>query len=270
MPELPDVESYRRYIHPAVVNKRIAAVHIYDSRFLANLSKTGIQRFVADKSVQDTWRKGKNLYLKIENSGWLLLHFGMTGYPLFSKTNAEDPPHTRFRLDFEKDGHLSISCQRLLGKAEAVTNLTAHLEENKVGPDALSDVDFSYFDAFLSKKRGKIKSALMDQEKIAGIGNVYSDEILFQARVHPETRPADLNHSEKQKLFSAMKSVLSTAVENNPHSGGFLKRLPDTYILPRRGGNAPCPKCGTPLVKKKISGRSSIFCAACQTKKEAP
>jgi formamidopyrimidine-DNA glycosylase len=122
------------------------------------------------------------------------------------------------------------------------------------------EIDLSSFKQALSATRASIKSALMDQQRIAGIGNIYSDEILFQAGVRPKNPASQLDESSLKALFRAMKEVHSTAIECRADPG----RFPEDYLIPHRRGDRICPKCSGGIKTAKISGRTAYFCPRCQ------
>jgi len=132
----------------------------------------------------------------------------------------------------------------------------------KLGPDAMADeVDRERFIELLQGRRGAIKSTLMNQSILAGIGNVYSDEILFQAGIHPETPVDDLNAADLGRLYTTMRRVLRVTTEKQAD----IDRFPDGYLLPKRDEGV-CPKCRGDLQTLKVGGRTTVFCGRCQSR----
>ena len=165
-------------------------------------------------------------------------------------------------IDFTNGYHLADDCARKLGKISLTDDPEEFISEKGLGVDALDEeLDLEAFQDLLGGTRSFIKSALMNQKLMAGIGNVYSDEILFQAGVYPRAKSKDLNRKLTENLFYSMKKVLTTAVDRkaNPED------LPDSYIIPRRGANGTCPKCGAALRKITVSGRTGYYCDQCQS-----
>jgi formamidopyrimidine-DNA glycosylase len=133
------------------------------------------------------------------------------------------------------------------------------LKTRVLGPDAL-DIDLVEFKKMFTKHRGAVKSILMNQKVIAGIGNIYADEILFHARMHPAAEIADLDDKALAKLFRAMRYILEKAIETKAD----VDRMPKSWLLPHRGKGGKCPRCGRKLKSSKIGGRTAWFCPHCQ------
>jgi formamidopyrimidine-DNA glycosylase len=144
-------------------------------------------------------------------------------------------------------------------------SVDAFLAGEKLGPDALDPhFDAEAFSAALGKGKSIVKAALMDQSRIAGIGNTYADEILFQARLHPGVSLNALDSSMRRLLFDAVKHVLRTAVECGAGAEDFTDRLPKGFLLPERHTGGHCPRCGSALTIDKRGGRTSYHCPKCQ------
>lgn len=261
MPELPDVESFKGYIDATSLHQRIEKVEVDRDDILGDVSKRSLQQRLKGRALESARRHGKYLFARLSDDGWLVLHFGMTGYPDYSET--EDPPeHTRVLLNFEGGGHLAYVCMRMLGRVDWTENADQFIEQHELGIDAQSeDLDFDRFRKLLEGKRGSIKSALMDQETIAGLGNVYTDEILFQSKIHPKASVNDLGQSQIKAIFKQMGRVLKAAIgaQVNPD------KMPKSFLVPLRGeSDAECPRCNEPLQTIKVSGRTTYFCPNCQ------
>ena len=139
------------------------------------------------------------------------------------------------------------------------------IADERLGPDALDPAfDEKAFAAALANRRQAIKAALMDQARTAGIGNIYADEILFQARVHPGVVANAIDAAARHRLFTAMKHVLQTAIDRGAGAENFIDRLPKGFLLPERHAGGHCPRCGTTLVIDKRGGRTSYHCPQCQ------
>jgi formamidopyrimidine-DNA glycosylase len=193
------------------------------------------------------------------------MHFGMTGALAIYGEAGQEPGHARLVLDFADGGHLAFDDQRRFGRLELADDPDAHVEAAGLGPDALA-IPRETFAARVCGGRGMIKPALMDQEKIAGIGNVWSDEILFQAGIAPERRADTLDGDALARLHATMRRVLRRAAE----AGGDPARLPRDWLAPHRGADGTCPRCGGALVARKVSGRTAHLCPRCQGGADAP
>lgn len=261
MPELPDVEVFKRYVDATSLHQDIQEVEVADTRVLENISAKKLKSRLKDRRFDGTSRHGKYLFVHLDNGDYLTLHFGMTGFPRYFKKDDKEPDHDRVTVKFKNGYSLVYDNQRLLGTVKVIRDRNRFIRVNRLGPDALArDFDFDEFQQCLEGRRGMIKSTLMNQEIIAGIGNVYSDEILFQAGIHPRTRVETLDTSNLLALFHAMKQVLRHSIEAKADPD----KMPDSFILPQRHEGGVCPNCDTALEKIKVSGRSSYFCPACQ------
>jgi formamidopyrimidine-DNA glycosylase len=266
MPELPDVENYRRHLEQTSLNREIAGVHVGDGRVLAGVSADGLHRRLRGRRFTGARRHGKHLLVSVDDGGWLVLHFGMTGRLHWFEPDGDDPKHDRVRFDFADGSHLAYVNQRLFGHVGLADDADAFIKGEDLGPDALDDaVDARTFAAALRGKRTSVKAALTDQSVLAGIGNVYADEILFQAGVHPKAPVRGLDEPTVHRLHGAMRRVLQTAIERGAGSEDLADRLPGQYLLRARGAGEACPRCGGEVRKEKISGRTGYYCPRCQT-----
>ncbi len=263
MPELPDVQVMREYLDATSLHRKIRAVRISRERdILDGVSRRRLTDELEGAKLEKTHRHGKYLFARLSSGGWLMLHFGMTGYLDFAKDD-DLPEHWRLLLSFDRGRRLAYVCRRLLGKVSLVDEPATLIEKVGLGPDALSDdLDRETFEERVIERRGKAKSTLMNQGVIAGIGNVYSDEILFHARVHPGRAMGGLGSKERSALYREMKRVLRKAIECRADS----EKMPRSWITPRRGDDGRCPVCGGSLEQVKISGRTAYLCAKRQRK----
>lgn len=257
MPELPDVAGFKKYLDATSLHQKIRTTRCHDDRFVKGLSRQSLQRRLKGTKLTGSRQWGKWLFVAMDAKGYLVLHFGMTGGLDYG---AGDPPeHARLVLHFDNDKRLAILSQRMIGRASWTDDLKAFGEQHELGPDAL-DIDADRFVEMFRSKRGAVKSALMDQSLIAGIGNVYSDEICFQTRMHPGSKVPKLGESRLRDLQKAMRRVLSVA----SRKGGNGHKAPRSWLLGGRGEDSPCPRCGGNLDSTTINGRTSWFCPACQ------
>jgi formamidopyrimidine-DNA glycosylase len=264
MPELPDVEQFKRYLSATGLHRRIARTELTDRRALGGGRHTGqspkaLRRALEGSQLSDLRRHGKWLFVRLSGGGNLALHFGMTGH-LAAFGEAGDPPrHTRLLLRFEDGGHLAYVCQRMLGEVAVVHDAEGFLADRGIGPDAL-ELDREGFRRRVGGRRGSAKSTLMNQGILAGLGNVYADETLFQARVNPKTRMDRLSDERMDRLFGQMRRVLTTSVER----GADARDLPARWLCHRREAGRACPRCGRGLRRVWINQRSTYYCPRCQ------
>ena len=263
MPELPDVENFKRYLDATALHKRIAQITLTSEKVLHGVTRQKLAAALTGHELSRTHRHGKHLFAELDDGPWLMLHFGMTGYLAYFKRLDDDPAHDRLRLDFDNGYHLAFVNQRLFGEVGIVDDPAAFAAKEGLGPDALG-LDEDGFRALLADRRGQIKSALMDQSLIAGIGNVYSDEVLFQAGIHPKTQIGDLDDAAQHRLYETMMDVLKVAIDKGAGSDELFDNLPDNWLLPRREEGATCPRCGGEIRAIKVSGRNAYLCPTCQ------
>lgn len=245
MPELPDVEVYRRIAQKSV-RKPIREVSIKEPA-IVSFSKRTANKYVKAKKIHKTSRHGKFMFLHLAKKT-LALHFGMTGDISYRKGNP--PEYCAMQLKFAGSYSLSIITKRKLGKIELTDdakNLTKPL-----GSDALRIRQKNFYKIMQASSKG-IKSALMDQEAISGIGNIYSDEILFHSKIHPKKKAKKLDDAQIKKLHKSMREVLTTAIK----AGADPNKMPKNYLINHRGQGEKVQ--GHKIKKIKINSRSTYF-----------
>jgi formamidopyrimidine-DNA glycosylase len=266
MPELPEVENYRRYLTKNGLRQRIAAVRVDEPRSLRKTTPDKLSRGLKGHAFTKTRRHGKHLLIGLDgDEGWLAVHFGMTGRLLYVDDANAAPDNERVRIEFENGHHLSYIDARLLGRLELATDIDAFVEHRDLGPDVLDKaLDADVFGDLLSKRRGGLKAALMDQSLVAGLGNLYVDETLFQAKLHPLARVQDLTPAELRRIHNKMHLVLKAAIDAGAGWKGYYKRLPKGFLTPHRAAGQPCPRANGNIRKITAAGRSTYFCDVCQ------
>lgn len=262
MPELPGVEVFKRYIDSTSLHQRITDLQVNDDYVLKNIDRDAFENRIVGQSFRETHRHGKYLFLQMNGNHELLLHFGMTGFPKYFKKGDSQPDYPRILITFENGYQLAYDCKRKLGEVRIVENYRDYIEDLGLGPDAIDEeLDFESFKQRFGDRHGMIKSALMNQEIIAGIGNVYSDEILFQAGIHPKSNVQNLDGDDWRNIYEVMHEVCETSIDCQANRN----LLPDHYILSNREENADCPKgCNDSLQITHVSGRTTYFCPNCQ------
>lgn len=260
MPELPDVEGFRRVLESCGRGRQIDKVEVADAGVLRGVSARRLARALEGHRLGSAERRGKWLIARVEDGPAVLLHFGMTGRLLCC--SREDPPHRHDRVRLLLgDGHeVRYRDQRKL-QGLRLAGSQAQVEDalSGQGPDAMA-VDRSGFRSALGARRAKVKSVLMDQSAVAGLGNLLADEILWRAHVHPARAANELGERECDRLYSAMRRVLtlSARVEHVPGRPSWLTGHRD-------GKSAQsCPRCGATLCRGRTAGRTSVWCPRCQ------
>lgn len=265
MPELPDVERYRRYIDRNAKGRPIRHLSIEAARIVAPLRPAALDRRLRGRTFTEIRRHGKHLFLRVDGDDWLTMHFGLTGRPVWYRDPDDAPPHQRIRFDFADGSHLAYADRRMLGHIGITNDPEAFIAQHRLGPDALSpEFDLDYLRRAVGERRGEIKSFLMNQEIVAGIGNIFSDEILFRAHLHPRTGVQRLGESEISRLLATTKAVLQAAIDREAGAEEFLDRHPPGSLIPCRHRGGACPACGHPLETLRSGGRTAYFCPRCQ------
>lgn len=259
MPELPDVEIFKRYLDATSLHQRINSVDVRKAYILKDVTARELARGLKGRRFESSRRHGKHLFVRADDRVWLRLHFGMTGSLQYFKNDERAPRHARVVFAFEKNRRLAFDDQRMFGEVGLLKDVDEFLEERELGPDALK-ITLAQFKEMLAKRGGAVKSILMNQQLIAGIGNIYADEILFRARMHPATEISRLGDKALTKLFRATHYVLGKAIT----ARADVNRMPRSWLLPHRGKGGKCPRCGRKLSSAKIGGRTAWFCAYCQ------
>jgi len=265
MPELPDVENYRRRLARSGLRKKITRVAVHDARILGKLSSRNFRSHLLGRRLLSARRHGKHLLAKIEGNGWLTLHFGMTGDLRALKDPASRPRFTRVCLDLAGHSHLAYINKRMIGRVGLAPNADAFIAAEKLGPDALDRrFTLTAFKKAIAGTHRDVKSVLMDQEIMAGVGNIYADEILFEARIDPRAHIEKLDAQRLARLYRAIGTALRTAIAHGAGSEEMAGRMPKSALLPQRHKGGHCPGCGGPLKTTKIGGRTTYFCPRCQ------
>ncbi|MFO8018284.1 MAG: DNA-formamidopyrimidine glycosylase family protein [Promethearchaeia archaeon] len=257
MPELPEVESFRNHFDQTSLNEGVKDVIIRNG-YILKMDKNKFLKAIKGKTFQSSRRYGKYLFIGL-GEGYLLLHFGMSGNLQYFEQMGDEPEYSKIIFQFESGKYLSIISIRKLGKVKIVENLDEYIKEKELGPDALR-ISREKFMEKMKKKRSYLKTALMDQETICGIGNIYSDEILFQARMHPKKKINKLSDSEMEGLYNNTHDVLETSVERVIAE----KEIPEGFLIPHRDKEEKCPQCGSEIKRLKVSNRHGYYCPPCQ------
>jgi formamidopyrimidine-DNA glycosylase len=261
MPELPEVETFARYFAKHALHQTIARVQVRDERILGAIRKETFVRRLKGRAFTAVRRHGKHFFAEAGEGVWLHLHFGMSGDLAYYRDLAEEPRFARVVFDFAGGAHLAFEDMRLFGVAELVSSPDAFIADRGLGPDPLDPAfTFAKFAALLERRRGAIKSLLMSQEILAGLGNLWVDETLFQASVSPR-RPIDrLKKEEERAIFTAMRRILREVIARHERGGDVSPR----YLYHHRDTDTPCPRCGGVLKRTVVFGRTTYYCASHQ------
>ena len=259
MPELPDVEIFKQYLDATSLHQRVDDVDVRNKYILKDVTARELVRGLKARSFESSRRHGKHLFVRTDGELWLRLHFGMTGSLQYFKNDEQAPRHARVVFVFANNHRLAFDDQRQFGQIGLLKDVDEFLEKHALGPDAL-EIDLGEFRKILRKRHGAVKSILLNQRFIAGIGNIYADEILFRPRMHPATEISRLGDKALTKLFRATRYVLEKAIAAHAD----VNQMPKSWLLPRRGKGGKCPRCNRGLQSATIGGRTAWFCTHCQ------
>jgi formamidopyrimidine-DNA glycosylase len=287
MPELPEVETVRLGLSQFLPGKQVARVTFDWPKGFPN-ADSDVQQFLVDAKVIQVRRRAKVLLIDLSTNYMLVIHLKMTGqlvyrgdherfgagHPSESLVGELPDRSTRVTLDFTDGSKLFFNDQRKFGWMRLMPTVEVeHLDFfMKVGPEPLSD-DFTADDfiaRLMRRKNSGIKAVLLDQTVIAGVGNIYADESLWGAKIHPETRVTDVPEAKLKTLYHALRDVLQLSIEKGGSTdrnyvnaegkrGSYL-----TFANVFRREGKPCPRCGTPIIKTRVAGRGTHLCPKCQ------
>ncbi len=273
MPELPEVETVRRRLEPLLVGRRFERVEIDDSRLTRPEDPAEVAAELTGERVVALERRGKYLIVRFESGRVLLIHLRMTGNLLHAPAGTPaDVPHRRAVVNLDDGSDVVYRDVRRFGTWLLVEPdaLDPYLAERLGGEPLGRTFTTKSLAARLANRKAPVKAALLDQRTLAGLGNIYVDEALWRARIHP-LRPAhELEHEEVRALREGIKRALDAGIARQ---GATLRdyRQPDgsagsmqhEFKVYGRGGE-PCDRCGTPIEKTRVAGRGTWYCPSCQ------
>lgn len=274
MPELPEVETIRRSLEPKLLGREIIGVRALVPGMLQNTTLAELKSQIVGCRIIAIERRGKYLLLRLDRGLTLAVHLRMTGQLLVKSVEIPAVSSTYFFLDLDNQCEFRFADVRKFGKIILYPTAQIPLCLNKLGPEPLSD-DFTAanFIEIMQNRKVAVKKALLNQELIAGIGNIYADEALFLAQIHPLTLVSNLTSAELKNLHKAIRQVLNEGIEHRGTSvrdyrdGEGARGTHQQYlrVYGRRG--EPCKKCQTSLEKITVGGRGTHFCPKCQVQR---
>ena len=269
MPELPEVETYLRDLEPELTGRSVISAQVYWPRTIATPAVDAFIHGLRERRFSTFDRRGKYMLFGLENGHTLIVHLRMTGEFHLHPADAAPDKHTHVTMQLDDGRALHYRDQRKFGRFWLVADPTAVLA--KLGPEPLSAAFTPQtLEGALAGRKAPIKTLLLDQSVLAGVGNIYADEALFQAGIHPLRRGQELNAVELAKLHDAVRAVLQRGIELQGSSlqnyvkldgekGGFQEE----HQVFRKTGQ-PCPICGHPVERIVVAQRSTHFCPVCQ------
>lgn len=272
MPELPEVETIVGELRPLLVGRRIAGLRALWPGTLGDMDPADLSAHLAGQEIVALGRRGKYILLYLKDGDVLVVHLRMTGRFFLCPAGAEPDRFTRVVIDLDGGEELRFADLRKFGRIQLARaeNLATVLP--RLGPEPLGeDYPWAAMKQAMGKRRAPVKSALLNQQLLAGLGNIYADEALFAARIHPLRRADTLNEDEWQRLHAAVRATLLCGIRNRGTSfrdyrDGRNQRgsNQESLAVYRRTGQ-PCFACGAPIQRTVVGGRSSHYCPRCQT-----
>jgi formamidopyrimidine-DNA glycosylase len=298
VPELPEVETVKRGLHKLIIGRKIISVKHDNPRSFPN-SASDVDAFLIGANVVDVRRRAKVLMIDLSSKYTLVIHLKMTGQLVFDGSSASIPDETeapsprfgaghpndslinklpdkstRVTFEFDDKSHLYFNDQRKFGWVRLMPTVEVPNIDfmKRVGPEPL-EADFTatqFADRFTRRARTTIKAAILDQSVIAGVGNIYADEALWGAYIHPSRMVGSITPDEFEKLYTEVRFVMNLSIEkggstnrNYVDAEGKKGSYMDFARVFRREG-LPCPRCGTEIIKIRVAGRGTHICPVCQ------
>lgn len=260
MPELPEVRQFLTYWQEVVSGQIIRDIVSWDAVVVTDAEEVLVEKF-RGKVFTQFERVGKNMFTGTEDGHWLYFHFGMTGDFEMFQTGDLPPRFARFGVFFENGTAIAFLDARKFGRVSIIDSPSAFLAARSIGPDAM-EVTWDQFRDIFAAKKGKIKAALLDQSLIAGVGNIYADEMLFQSGIHPEALLEKVGPRRMKKLYEAMRRAMAQSITYDTPAAD----IPQGFFITQRNSKGICPSCGSPIREGKVGGRTTYFCSKCQRK----
>ena len=275
MPELPEVETIRRDLSKELKGRKILRLKFYDWAKMLKPDPDSVAKAIEGKKIKGFDRRAKLLLMHLDDHGTTIaIHLKLSGQ-LFVRKSSDSPDRfTHIVVELDKGEELRFNDLRKFGFMKVVKD-KAELDSllSEFGPEPFTrEFTFEKFREMVTKSSRAVKTVIMDQTKIAGVGNIYADEVLWRAKIHPETPANGLSDKNLKELFDAILFVLKQGIEDrgtsvdqyldtHAHKGGHAKNL-KVFRL----NGEPCPRCGTIIKKIRVGGRGTHFCPSCQIK----
>jgi formamidopyrimidine-DNA glycosylase len=272
VPELPEVETIRRQLAPHLEGRRLEALEVLDPRWCEPAEPGALEDAVRGRRIERVWRRGKYLVLELEGDVHLVMHLRMTGNLLLA-SDGRDRPHLRARLTLDSgESVLFVDVRRfgtgvvLLGSKARDAYFDARLGVEPLSPDFTAGA----LGALARGRRAPVKAFLLTQERLAGVGNIYADEALFRARIHPLRAVGTLKRPQLEALREAVVESLEAGIDAKGatiddfrNADGAEGRFQDEFLVYGRA-DEPCVRCGAPIRKLRAAGRGTYVCERCQ------
>ena len=271
MPELPDLAVFQQNLRKKILNKEIIEVGVNAEKSLINVTTVELRSTIVGQLFTDIKRRGKHLIFDLNDNSKLVLHLMLRGRLEYGNTIQDHLLSDCFWFQFEDKTELRVTDQKRWVKLEILKggDLNTSKLLSKLGPEA-DKLGVEKFEKILKKSRlGRIKPLLMDQKKIAGIGNAYVDEILWKSKIHPNKTASLLSDAEIKTLNTNINKVLEWGIRKNAKElGENLNESRRKWMKVYRKKGKPCPECRAPIEQTRVIGRDTFFCPKCQKERK--
>lgn len=267
MPELPEVETIRGQLKEKILNKKIEEVLLTDKRLIKGMSAQAFKENVEGKFIEEVLRRGKVLILKLKDNGYLIIHLRISGWLVLNNIEQEKFSRVSFKLPDKLILHFCDS--RVLGEIRLVDDWEMLPIVKTMGPEPL-ELKKEVFAGIFKGKKTKIKPLIMDQTFLAGVGNMYAQESLFCAGIHPGKNADKVTKEELCRLYNCLTTILKEAVDKRGSSVDTYRQINgkegsySAFLKVYQREGKPCLKCKIPIKRETIGGRGTYFCPNCQ------
>jgi formamidopyrimidine-DNA glycosylase len=269
LPELPEVETIRRELEPEILGLKIVSIELLWEKTLKKISADEFNRMLGGAVIIGLERRGKYLIFKTDREGGFAVHFRMTGSIVTGSEDDDLPSYCRAVIKMDNNLNLFFTDLRKFGSIEMLESCQPALD--KLGPEPLEDLFTpEVLKTVLAGRKSPVKAVLLDQQNIAGIGNMYADEALFRARINPLEPAQNLDQRQILSLHSAIQFVLRQAIERKgatvsdyTRPGGESGQAQDDFCVAHKRG-CKCPRCNTPVERIVVCQRGTYLCPVCQ------
>lgn len=261
MPELPEVNTFKKYFDGTSLHQKILDVSISDGKIIRNIGEDDFVDNLVGRTFIDSKRRGKYLFGQLDNKTHVLFHFAMTGDFKYYSEDEDRPKYERFHILFDGGSKLGFDCMRKFARIEYIEDLDIYIENLGLGMDAL-EISEAELLQHMEGRSTSIKGFLLNQKLVAGVGNLYADEICYQTKVHPGSKVKDLPKKKRKEIFHSMQSILSIAIERAAH----YKDYPEDWFWKWRvkGGESEKGE----IMVEKIAGRTTYYVKGWQRRYE--
>jgi formamidopyrimidine-DNA glycosylase len=272
MPELPEVETVCRQLEPELAGRRIERLEVLDERWSRPVAPAELGAAVSGRTIRGLGRRGKYLLLALDGAQTLVMHLRMTGNLVLGNGSTSER-HLRARFHLDDGRELWFTDPRRFGEAFLIDDADLERRFARLGVEPLSD-EFTpqALGEMAAGRTAPLKSFLLDQSGIAGVGNIYADEALFRARLHPLSPAGSMRPEHHAALRDAVVAALEAGIDGRGASiddyrdgRGEKGTMQDEFLVHTREGE-PCPSCGGPIARIVVAGRSTYYCPSCQVR----